>query len=134
MIYVRILILVICRSTEHDHVKDNLPAKLLRIRTFGKMKLEEFKELISASDYNSCLAKMDKTPTWYPLTLDVFVKFLYKVIYPSISFIFQKYTIPNFLVFLMFLIFLVLLMFLIFLLFDSEGDFECCGCSRKAIS
>ena len=36
-----------CRSTEHGHVKDNLPAKLLRIQTFGKMKLEEFKDLIS---------------------------------------------------------------------------------------
>jgi hypothetical protein len=69
-----------CRSTEHDHVKDNLPAKLLRIRTFGKMKLEEFKDLISPADYKLCESKMEKHPTWYPLTLDVFVKFLYKVI------------------------------------------------------
>jgi hypothetical protein len=69
-----------CRSTEHDHVKDNLPAKLLRIRTFGKMKLEEFKDLISPADYKTCESKIDKNPTWYPLTLDVFVKFLYKVI------------------------------------------------------
>ena len=68
-----------CRSTEHDHVKDNLPAKLLRIRTFGKMKLEEFKDLISPADYKLCESKMEKHPTWYPLTLDVFVKFLYKV-------------------------------------------------------
>ncbi len=67
------------RSTEHDHVKDNLPAKLLRIRTFGKMRLEEFKDLISVSDYKMCESKMEKGPTWYPLTLDVFVKFLYKV-------------------------------------------------------
>ena len=33
------------RSTEHDYVKDNLPAKLFRIRMFGKMKLEDFKEM-----------------------------------------------------------------------------------------
>ena len=72
-----------CRSTEHDHVKDNLPAKLLRIRTFGKMKLEEFKDLISPADYKLCESKMEKHPTWYPLTLDVFVKFLYKVTLPS---------------------------------------------------
>lgn len=71
---------MVCRSTEHDHVKDNLPAKLLRIRTFGKMKLEDFKDLISPADYRTCVSKMDKHPTWYPLTLDVFVKFLYKVI------------------------------------------------------
>ena len=67
------------RSTEHDHVKDNLPAKLLRIRTFEKMKLEEFKDLLSVVDYKMCETKMDKNPTWYSLTLDVFVKFLYKV-------------------------------------------------------
>jgi hypothetical protein len=75
-------LLIACRSTEHDHVKDNLPAKLLRIRTFGKMKLEEFKDLISPQDYKTCEAKMLKNPTWYPLTLDIFVKFLYKVILP----------------------------------------------------
>jgi hypothetical protein len=69
------------RSTEHDHVKDNLPAKLLRIRTFGKMKLENFKDLLSIADYKMCESKMEKNPTWYPLTLDVFVKFLYKVIF-----------------------------------------------------
>ena len=67
------------RSTEHDHVKDNLPTKLLRIRTFGKMRLEEFKDLLSIADYKMCESKMEKNPTWYPLTLDVFVKFLYKV-------------------------------------------------------
>ena len=83
MFYFQLSIILIClflRSTEHDHVKDNLPAKLLRIRTFGKMKLEEFKDLISAPDYKTCETKMEKNPTWYPLTLDVFVKFLYKVI------------------------------------------------------
>ena len=69
------------RFTEQDHVKDNLLAKLLRICTFGKMKLEDFKDLISVDDYKMCQAKMEKSPTWYPLTLDVFVKFLYKVIY-----------------------------------------------------
>ena len=67
------------RSTEHDHVKDSLPAKLLRIRTFGKMRLEEFKDLLSIVDYKMCESKMEKNPTWYPLTIDVFVKFLYKV-------------------------------------------------------
>lgn len=61
-------------------MKDNLPAKLLRIRTFGKMKLEEFKDLISVADYKICENKMDVRPTWYPLTIDVFVKFLYKVL------------------------------------------------------
>jgi hypothetical protein len=78
-----ILIEWLFRSTEHDHVKDNLPVKLLRIRIFGKMKLEEFKDLISIADYKTCESKMEKNPTWYPLTLDVFVKFLYKVSFKS---------------------------------------------------
>ena len=68
------------RSTEHDHVKDNLHTKLLRIWTFGKIKLEEFKDLLSIAVYKMCESKMEKNPTWYPLTLDVFVKFSYKVI------------------------------------------------------
>ena len=48
------------------------------------MKLEEFKDLISPVDYKICESKMDKNPTWYPVTLDVFVKFLYKVIISSL--------------------------------------------------
>ena len=76
-----ILIDILFRLTEHDHVKDNLLAKLLRIRTFAKMKLEQFKDLISSPNYKMCESKMDKNPTWYPLTLDVFLKFLYKVIF-----------------------------------------------------
>jgi hypothetical protein len=44
------------------------------------MKLEEFKDLLSVADRKMCETKMVNGPTWYPLTLDVFVKFLYKVI------------------------------------------------------
>ena len=55
-----ILIDLFLRSTEHDHVKDNLPAKLLHIRTFGKMKLHDFKDLISHVDYKMCESKMNK--------------------------------------------------------------------------
>ena len=59
-----ILITLFFRSTEHNHVKDNLLAKLLRIRTFGKMKFEDFKDLISVDDYKMCESKMEKNPTW----------------------------------------------------------------------
>lgn len=69
------------RSTEHNHIKDNIPAKLLRIRIFGKIKLEDFKDLLSVADYKMCEFKMEKNPNWYSLTLDVFVKFLFKVIF-----------------------------------------------------
>ena len=89
-------------------MKDNLPAKLLRIRTFGKMKLEEFKDLISFADYKICENKMDVRPTWYPLTLDIFVKFLYKVL------------VSTFLPFLSHFFPPVLIVFLLLL----EGDFQ----------
>ena len=92
-----ILIVLFVRSTEHDHVKDNLSVKLLRIQTFGKMKLEDFKDLISVADYKMCKSKMDKNPTWYHLTLDVFVKFLYKVIFIQIPLPFSSFHLMPFL-------------------------------------
>ena len=42
------------------------------------MKVEGIKDLISVANYKMCESKIEKNPTWYPLTLDV--KFLYKVI------------------------------------------------------
>ena len=48
---------------EHDYVKDNLPAKLLCIWTFGKMKLEDFKDLISVANNKMCVSTMEKHPT-----------------------------------------------------------------------
>ena len=72
---------LLSRSTMHNHIKDILHAKLLHIRTFEKMKLEDFKDLICVADYKMCESKMENDPTWYPLTLDVFVKLLYKVIF-----------------------------------------------------
>ena len=64
------------------HIKDNLAAKLFRIQTFKKMKLEEIKDLISVADFKMCKSRMDKNPTWSIFTLDDFVKFLYNVIIP----------------------------------------------------
>ena len=46
------------------------------------MKLEEFKDLIFIADYKVYESKIKKNPTWYSFTLDVFFKFLYKVIIP----------------------------------------------------
>ena len=62
------------------------------------MKLEEFKDLLSIADYKMCESKMEKTPTWYPLTIDVFVKFLYKVFFSLFSsnfHVFWSCLVPN---------------------------------------
>lgn len=69
-----------CRSTENDFVKSSLPAKLQRIRTFGSMKLEAFRDLISEEAYEFCQKEKSRRTTWYSLTVDVFVAFLFKVI------------------------------------------------------
>lgn len=68
------------KSIVHNHVKHNIPAKLLRIWTFGKTKLEDFKDLVSVFKNKMCEIKMEK---YYlnSLKLDIFVKFLYKVIF-----------------------------------------------------
>ena len=66
------------RSTEHDHVKTNLPHKIHRIRNIGILKLDEFKEFISSKDYANCVKKKSRT-TWYPLTVDVFATLVYKI-------------------------------------------------------
>lgn len=75
------IIYFLCWSTANDHVEDNLCAKLQRMQKFGKLVLEDYKDQISPEDYLICKnakAKLKK-PTWYPLTIDVFVKFLYSV-------------------------------------------------------
>jgi hypothetical protein len=66
------------RSTENDHVKTNLVHKIHRIRSFGSLKLQEFKNLLSPEDYAKCEKKRPLT-TWYPLNADIFAAFIYKV-------------------------------------------------------
>ena len=46
---------------------------------FGKMELIDFKDLISIVDYKICEEAKKKNPIWYKLTMDIFIKFLYKV-------------------------------------------------------
>lgn len=74
------MILLCDRSKEHDHVTESLPSQLWRIHTFGIFTLDEMKPLIPPEDYNICLeGKPKHKDTWYPLTMDIFVAFLYKV-------------------------------------------------------
>ncbi len=73
------LISLFFRSTENDHVKSNFPAKLFRIRSFGVMKLEEFKDLLTPEEYDACLKNKPSQPTWFSLTTRVFIAFLYRV-------------------------------------------------------
>lgn len=69
------------RSTENDHVKSTLPAKLRRVRTFGVLPLTAFKDLITAEEYQYCEKVKPKHPTWFSLTITIFITFLYRVSY-----------------------------------------------------
>ena len=74
------IVLLDCRSTANDHVKDSLPAWLQRIRTFAKLRpLEKWRDLISPEEMEHCIQAKTKLRTYYPVTIEVFVSFLYKV-------------------------------------------------------
>ena len=66
-------------------MKASLPSRLQRIQTFGSLPLEEYTKLISAEDIRICEIEKSKHETWYSLTLDIFVTFLYKVSIKSLS-------------------------------------------------
>ena len=60
-------------------MKSNLPAKLFRIRSFGVMKLEEFKDLLSPEEFEICVQNKHAKDRWFTLTTKVFIAFLYRV-------------------------------------------------------
>ena len=59
-------------------MKTSLVHKIHRIRSFGTLKLQEFNFFLSHDDYTKCEKKRPLT-TWYPLTVDIFTTFIYKV-------------------------------------------------------
>ena len=107
------------RSAENDHVKSNLTSLLQRICTFGSLELKDFKPLLTKKEFKACLeSKMLKT-TWYPVTMDVFISFVFRVRYLSNTLCFSKSL--N----LLSISFLVLLV--------VEGDIHCGGCGGGGV-
>ena len=49
------------------------------MRYFGERELEDFRDLLTPSEYKSCKKVKSSRPTWFPLTVDVFIAFLYRV-------------------------------------------------------
>jgi len=85
----------LCRSTEHDHVKSTILARLCRIRNFGLLPLADFKDLISPEEYQYCEKVKAMRPSWFSLTVNVFMSFLYKVQRPF-QFLFLETLIRDF--------------------------------------
>lgn len=67
------------RSTENSHVKTNMVHTLHRIKATGMQPLESFKEMLTKEEYRKCLTNPMRSKTWYQLTAEVFVSFLFRV-------------------------------------------------------
>ena len=61
-------------------MKSNLWHELERVNCFGSQSVEYYKPLISEAKYNDCLITKAKSNTWYPLTGDMMICFLYAVL------------------------------------------------------
>jgi hypothetical protein len=60
-------------------VKTNMVHILHRIKATGLQPLESFKDMLTPEEYNKCESNTMRGKTWYPLTADVFVSFLFRV-------------------------------------------------------
>jgi hypothetical protein len=60
-------------------VKTNIVHTLHRVKAFGSQPLENFKELLTPDEYRKCEANPQLGKTWFNLTTDVFVSFLFRV-------------------------------------------------------
>ena len=108
------------RSTENDHIKSNLSSLLQRVRTFGSLELKDFKPLLTKKEFKAYLeSKMLKT-TWYLVTMDVFISFLFRVQYLTNTLCIFKS--------------LNLLPISFLVLFVVEGDIHCGGCGGGGVS
>lgn len=83
----------ICVShVEHPHVKTNLIHQLYWVQAIGSLPIESFKNLLTNDQYKKCVTKM--IVTWYSLTRDIFLDYLYNIspYHIFISFINQIFT------------------------------------------
>ena len=98
---------------ENNHVKSNLTSLLQRIRMLGNLELKDFKPLL-IKEFKVCLESKSLQKTWYLVTLDVFISFLFRVHFFVFCFVFFQI--------------LVISTFSFFVLSDLEGDLCCGGC------
>ena len=108
------------RSTENGHVKSNLTSLLQRVRTFGSLELKDFKPLLTKKEFKACLESKMLKSTWYPVTMDVFISFLFRVRYLTNTLCISKS--------------LNLLPISFLVLFVVEGDIHCGGCDGGRVS
>ena len=52
---------------------------LYRVKALGSLPLETLKEMLSEEDYRRCASSPHISKTWFKMTTDVFIAFLYQV-------------------------------------------------------
>jgi hypothetical protein len=70
-----------CRSNEHSHVKTNMVHTLHRVKGVGSLTLESLKDMLTEEEHKKCTTSPHIEKTWYKMTSDVFVAFLFRVIF-----------------------------------------------------
>jgi hypothetical protein len=60
-------------------VKTNIVHTLHCVKAFGSQPLESFKEMLTPNEYRKCESNQQLGKTWFNLTTDVFVSFLFWV-------------------------------------------------------
>jgi hypothetical protein len=71
----------ICRSNEHSHVKTNMVHTLHRVKGMGSQPIQSLKDILTTEEYKKCASSPYIEKTWYKMTLDVFVAFLFRAIF-----------------------------------------------------
>jgi hypothetical protein len=79
----------LCRATEHSHVKTNMVHILHRVKVVGSQPLDSMKELPTIEEYQRCVQSPQIGKTWYKMTTDVFVAFLFWVTFILLHYQFQ---------------------------------------------
>ena len=60
-------------------MKTNIVHTLHRVKAIGSQPLESFKDMLTPDEYRKCESNPQLGKTWYSLTTDVFISFLFRV-------------------------------------------------------
>jgi hypothetical protein len=60
-------------------MKTNFVHTLHRVKAFGCQPLDSFKEMLTLDEYRKCESNQQLGKTWFNLTTDVFISFLFWV-------------------------------------------------------
>ena len=67
-------------------MKTNMVHTLHRVKGLGSLSLDSLKDLLTEEEYKKCVMSPHIERTWYKMTSDVFVSFLFRVIFLLLHF------------------------------------------------